>query len=121
MPGSDLTVRVGGDSATGGIVTTGEVFARIAAYAGLEVYTTRTIPAEIKGGHVMFQARIAPEMVWSQGDELDMLIAFDQESIDRYTPLVRQDGILIFNSNDSKPSAPNGIKQYPLPLNDLAK
>ncbi len=121
MPGNDLTVRVGGDSATGGIVTTGEVFARIAAYAGLEVYTTRTIPAEIKGGHVMFQARIAPEMVWSQGDDLDMLIAFDQESIDRYSPLIRQDGILIFNSNDSKPPAPNGIKQYPLPLNDLAK
>ena len=121
MPGNDLTVRVGGDSATGGIVTTGEVFARIAAYAGLEVYTTRTIPAEIKGGHVMFQARIAPEMVWSQGDDLDMLIAFDQESIDRYSPLIRKDGILIFNSNDSKPPSPNGIKQYPLPLNDLAK
>ena len=121
MSGSDLTVRVGGDSAAGGIVTTGEVFARIAAYAGLEVYTTRTIPAEIKGGHVMFQARIAPEMVWSQGDDLDMLIAFDQESIDRYYPLVRQNGILIFNSNESKPPSPNGIKQYPLPLNDLAK
>jgi 2-oxoglutarate ferredoxin oxidoreductase subunit alpha len=121
MPGRDLTVRVGGDSATGGIVTTGEVFARIAAYAGLEVYTTRTIPAEIKGGHVMFQARIAPEMVWSQGDDLDMLIAFDQESIDRYSSLIRKDGVLIFNSNDSKPPAPNGIKQYPLPLNDLAK
>ncbi|HEX7588669.1 MAG TPA: 2-oxoacid:acceptor oxidoreductase subunit alpha [Anaerolineae bacterium] len=121
MSGNDLTVRVGGDSATGGIVTTGEVFARIAAYAGLEVYTTRTIPAEIKGGHVMFQARIAPEMVWSQGDDLDMLIAFDQESIDRYSSLIRKDGVLIFNSNESKPPAPNGIKQYPLPLNDLAK
>jgi 2-oxoglutarate ferredoxin oxidoreductase subunit alpha len=121
MPGNDLTVRVGGDSATGGIVTTGEVFARIAAYAGLEVYTTRTIPAEIKGGHVMFQARIAPEMVWSQGDDLDMLIAFDQESIDRYYKLIRAGGILIYNSNDSQPPSANGITQYPLPLNDLAK
>jgi 2-oxoglutarate/2-oxoacid ferredoxin oxidoreductase subunit alpha len=121
MPGKDLTVRVGGDSAAGGIVTTGEVFARIAAYAGLEVYTTRTIPAEIKGGHVMFQARVAPTMVWSQGDELDMLIAFDQESIDRYSRLIRPDGILIYNSNDSTPPAQNGVKQFALPLNDLAK
>ena len=121
MPGNDLTVRVGGDSAAGGIVTTGEVFARIAAYAGLEVYTTRTIPAEIKGGHVMFQARVAPTMVWSQGDELDMLIAFDQESLDRYYRLVRPDGIVIYNSNDSKPPTQNGLKQYALPLNDLAK
>lgn len=121
MPGIDLTVRVGGDSAAGGIVTTGEVFARIAAFAGLEVYTTRTIPAEIKGGHVMFQARVAPTRVWSQGDELDMLIAFDQESIDRYYHLIRAGGLLIYNSNDSQPPAANGVVQYPLPLNELAK
>lgn len=121
MPGSDLVVRVGGDSAAGGIVTTGEVFARIAAYAGLEVYTTRTIPAEIKGGHVMFQARIAPTTVWSQGDELDMLIAFDQESIDRYYRLIRPGGILIYNSNDGKPPSVDSITQYALPLNDLAR
>ncbi len=121
MSDNSLTVRVGGDSATGGIVTTGEVFARIAAYAGLEVYTTRTIPAEIKGGHVMFQARIAPTEVWSQGDNLDMLIAFDQESIDRYYTLIRQGGILIYNSNESEPPPANGVTQYPLALNDLAK
>ncbi len=121
MANNDLTVRVGGDSATGGIVTTGEVFARIAAYAGLEVYTTRTIPAEIKGGHVMFQLRIAPTMVWSQGDDLDMLIAFDQESLDRYHALIRPGGILIYNSNESTPPPTEGITQYPLALNDLAK
>jgi 2-oxoglutarate ferredoxin oxidoreductase subunit alpha len=121
MSSDTLTVRVGGDSATGGIVTTGEVFARIAAYAGLEVYTTRTIPAEIKGGHVMFQARIAPTQVWSQGDDLDMLVAFDQESIERYAALIRPGGILVYNSNDSQPPALENITQYALPLNDLAK
>src|SRR5512146_3299870 len=121
MPQNDLVVRVGGDSAAGGIVTTGEVFARIAAYAGMEVYTTRTIPAEIKGGHVMFQARIAPTTVWSQGDDLDMLLAFDQESIDRYYRLIRPGGIMIYNGNDGTPPAADNIGQYGLPLNDLAK
>ena len=120
MPGNDFTIRVGGDSAAGGIVTTGEVFARIAAYAGLEVYTTRTIPAEIKGGHVMFQVRVATTPIWAQGDDLDMLVAFDQESIERYYHLVRPGGILIYNSNDSQPPATDGITQYALPLNDLA-
>ena len=41
----DLVLRVGGDSAAGGIVATGEIFAYMSALAGLEVYTTRTIPA----------------------------------------------------------------------------
>ncbi|MBM3130792.1 MAG: 2-oxoacid:acceptor oxidoreductase subunit alpha [Chloroflexi bacterium] len=121
MPSNTLTVRVGGDSAAGGIITTGEVFARIAAFAGLEVYTTRTIPAEIKGGHVMFQVRIAPTEVWSQGDELDMLVAFDQQSIERYLALVRPGGILVYNSNDGNPPTTGDIVPYGLPLNDLAK
>lgn len=117
----DLTVRVGGDSATGGIITTGEIVARIAAFSGLEIYTTRTIPAEIKGGHVMFQLRASDGPVYSQGDELDVLIAFDQESIDNYYQMVKQDGFLIYNANDGKPPAREDIKQFGLPLNDLAK
>src|SRR5919202_4103043 len=121
MATTDLTVRVGGDSAAGGIVTTGEIFARIAAYSGLEIYTTRTIPAEIKGGHVMFQVRASAGPVYSQGDELDMLIAFDQESIDRYYDLVKPGGFLVYNSNDGQPPAAEGIHQYGLPLNEVAK
>lgn len=121
MASTDFTVRVGGDSAAGGIVTTGEIFARIAAYSGLEIYTTRTIPAEIKGGHVMFQVRASVDPVYSQGDDLDMLIAFDQESIDKYYGLIKQGGFLIYNSNDGKPPEPNGVKQFGLPLNDVAK
>ncbi|MBI3913272.1 MAG: 2-oxoacid:acceptor oxidoreductase subunit alpha [Chloroflexi bacterium] len=122
MSRSDFTVRVGGDSATGGIITTGEIFARIAAYAGLDVYTTRTIPSEIKGGHVMFQARLASTAVWSQGDDLDMLVAFDQESIDRYFKLIRFGGVLVFNSNDGQPPAvTDGVTTYALPLNEIAK
>src|SRR4051812_29011845 len=112
MPQIDLTVRVGGDSAAGGIVTTGEIVARIAAYSGLEIYTTRTIPAEIKGGHVMFQLRTSELPVYSQGDDVDVLIAFDQESIDNYYHLVKPDGFLIFNSNDGKQPDRADIKVY---------
>jgi 2-oxoglutarate ferredoxin oxidoreductase subunit alpha len=121
MPQIDLTVRVGGDSAAGGIVTTGEIVARIAAFSGLEIYTTRTIPAEIKGGHVMFQLRTSEEPVYSQGDEVDVLVAFDQESIDSYYQLVKPGGFLIYNSNDGTCPPREDIKEYGFPLNDIAK
>ena len=117
----DLVVRIGGDSAAGGIVTTGEVFARIASFVGLEIYTTRTIPAEIKGGHVMFQVRVADQPVHSQGDELDLLVAYDPESFDRYYKLLKPDGIFVYNSNDLAPPQSSDIKVYGLPLNDLAR
>jgi 2-oxoglutarate ferredoxin oxidoreductase subunit alpha len=118
---NDLVVRIGGDSAAGGIVTTGEVFARIASFVGLEIYTTRTIPAEIKGGHVMFQVRVADHPVYSQGDELDLLVAYDEESYDRYYKLLRPGGVFVYNSNDLTPPASGEVKLYGLPLSDLAR
>lgn len=116
----DLTLRIGGESGEG-IVTTGEVLARIAAYAGLEVYTLRTIPAEIKGGRVMFQMRAGRERVYSQGDELDILLAFNQEAYDHHHKDVRQGGILIYDNNELTPPALPGEVQYALPLTQLAK
>ena len=118
---NDLVVRIGGDSAAGGIVTTGEVFARIASFVGLEIYTTRTIPAEIKGGHVMFQVRAADHPVHSQGDDLDLLVAYDRESYDRYYKLLKKDGIFVYNSNDLTPPEGGGVKMFGLPLNELAR
>ncbi len=118
---NDLVVRIGGDSAAGGIVTTGEVFARIASFVGLEIFTTRTIPAEIKGGHVMFQVRVADHPVYSQGDELDLLVAYDEESYDRYYKLLRPGGVFVYNSNDLTPPASGEVKLYGLPLSDLAR
>jgi len=116
----ELTIRIGGDSAKGGIVTTGEVLARIAAYAGLYVYTVRTIPAEIKGGHVMFQLRAATHRVHSQGDTLDVLLAYDEESYQRYSYLLHPGGSLFYNSNEYTPPV-NGTTHYGLPLDDLAR
>jgi 2-oxoglutarate ferredoxin oxidoreductase subunit alpha len=116
----DLTLRIGGESGEG-IVTTGEVLARIASYAGLEVYTLRTIPAEIKGGHVMFQMRAGREQVHSQGDHLDILLAFNQEAYDNHHDELRQGGILLFDSNEISPPPVAGEIQYPLPLTKLAK
>lgn len=117
---SDVTLRIGGESGEG-IVTTGEVLARIAAFAGLEVYTVRTIPAEIKGGHVMFQMRVGPEPVHSEGDALDILLAFNQEAYDNHHRELRQRGILVFDNNELQPPAVPGETQYALPLTQLSK
>ncbi len=116
----DLTLRIGGDSGEG-IVTTGEVLSRIAAYAGLEVYTLRTIPAEIKGGHVMFQMRTGREPVHSQGDKLDILLAFNQEAYDTHHHDLHAGGILIYDNNAISPAAVAGEVQYALPLTQLAR
>ncbi len=118
----DLVLRVGGDSAAGGIVATGEIFAYMASLAGLEVYTTRTIPAEIKGGHVMYQMRAALEPLTAQGDEVDVLLAYDEETYERYSTLLKPGGVLVYNSNDVKLNVKSeGRRHVGIPMHDIAK
>ena len=118
----DLVLRVGGDSAAGGIVATGEIFAYMASLAGLEVYTTRTIPAEIKGGHVMFQMRAALDPLTAQGDLVDVLLAYDEETFERYYKLLKDDGVLVYNSNDLKiEQEGHHHRRIGVPMHDIAK
>ena len=118
----DLVLRVGGDSAAGGIVATGEIFAYMASLAGLEVYTTRTIPAEIKGGHVMFQMRAALDPLTAQGDQVDVLLAYDEETYERDYKLLKPTGVLVFNSNDLKlEQEGHSHRRIGVPMHDIAK
>ena len=93
MPKNDIVIRIGGESGEG-IVTIGEVFVRIAAFSGLEVYTFRTFPAEILGGHVIFQARIADRPVLSQGDDIEVLVSLNQEGYDNHISELKAGGVV---------------------------
>lgn len=119
MPVDDLVIGIGGESGEG-IVTLGEILARIAARAGLEIYTFRTYPAEIRGGHVLYQMRVSTRPPLSQGDRLDVLVALNQEAYDRHGEELRPGGVLIHDSS-VQPAEGTGHTAYPLPLSDLAQ
>jgi len=121
MPVNDLVMRIGGESGEG-IVTIGEIFVRIAAFSGLEVYTFRTFPAEIMGGHVIFQARIADHPVLSQGDDIDVLVALNQEGYDNHIAEVKPGGVVIYDSNSATPRQ-DDVEHVlcPIPVSDLAR
>ncbi len=121
MAVNDLVIRIGGESGEG-IVTIGEILVRIAAFSGLEVFTFRTFPAEIKGGHVMFQARIADKPVLSQGDACDLLVAMNQEGCDKHHQDLRRGGMLVYDPEVSVPCVDaNSHHLYAIPVAELAR
>lgn len=121
MPVNDMVIRIGGESGEG-IVTIGEVFVRIAAFSGLEVYTFRTFPAEILGGHVTFQARISDQPVLSQGDDFDVLIALNQEGYDNHIDELKPGGVVLYDSATTTPAKrTEDHLLYALPVDDLAR
>jgi len=121
MPVNDMVIRIGGESGEG-IVTIGEIFVRIAAFSGLEVYTFRTFPAEILGGHVTFQARIADKPVLSQGDDIDVLVSLNQEGYDKHIGELRSGGVVLYDSTSATPSrGDDDDLLYGIPVDELAR
>ncbi len=120
MP-NNLTIRVGGDTGTTtGVISTGEMLTVALARSQYDVFTFRTNPAEIKGGQAMFQVRMANHPVLSQGTSLDILVAYDEESLKLHCKDVKSEGVCLFDSDVFLPG--NGAKDqsYGIPMTSLA-
>jgi 2-oxoglutarate ferredoxin oxidoreductase subunit alpha len=120
MATRDLVMRVGGESGEG-VVTIGDIFARICAFTGMEVYTFQTFPAEILGGHVIYQVRLGERSLRSRGDRVDVLVTLNEEGFETHTSLLDPDGVLVYDSNELAVPEDLDVHCYGIPLSDLAK
>ncbi|OGX29505.1 MAG: hypothetical protein A3B78_00255 [Omnitrophica WOR_2 bacterium RIFCSPHIGHO2_02_FULL_67_20] len=98
----DYVFRVGGEGGEG-VISTGEMLTLTLARAGYEIYTFRTYPAEIKGGHANYQVRASGSLLLSSGAAVDVLLAFNQEAYDKHIKDVRPGGVLIYDSDSYTP------------------
>ena len=115
----DYVFRVGGEGGEG-VISTGEMLTLALARAGFEIYTFRTYPAEIKGGHANFQVRAAGKLLLSSGYPVDVLVAFNQEAYDKHIKDVRPGGVLIYDSDSFSPPSMDSLVFYGVPLTSLA-
>lgn len=120
MNRDDLVIRVAGEAGEG-VLSTGQLITLAAARAGFGVLTDSVPPAEIKGGHSFFQIRLADHRLHSRGDQVDILLAFNQEAYDKNIKDLRPGGLLLYDASDFTPPDSDGYRQYPLPLTEIAK
>jgi 2-oxoglutarate ferredoxin oxidoreductase subunit alpha len=115
----DVVVRIGGEGGEG-VMSAGEILTYSAARSSYRVFTFRTFPAEIKGGLAMYQFRVSPYDIFSMGDKLHILMAFNQEAFDNYSSALAEDGVLFYDPAECKPSDNFTRKKYEVPLKELA-
>lgn len=121
MAKTDFVIRIGGEAGEG-VQSTGDLAVQVAARAGFNVLTNRVPPAEIKGGLYEYQIRLANGLLHSQGDELDILLAFNEEAYHSGIKVLKSDGLLIYDSAEFTPPEPAGTgRQVALPLTQIAK
>ena len=105
-----------------GVVTCAEGFAQAAAQEGYHIQTFATFPSQIMGGPTWTQTRISTNEVLSSGDELDVLVAFNEEAYMTHKDAVKKDGVIIFNSGDFNINDDSSsIKALGIPFDELAK
>ncbi|MEW9124636.1 MAG: 2-oxoacid:acceptor oxidoreductase subunit alpha [Thermotaleaceae bacterium] len=109
-----------------GVVSTGDTLIKVLSRIGYFSYGYRTFSSRIKGGHTNYVIDIQSHKVLSCRDTLDILIAFDQESIVLNYSKLKEGGLLIYDDIvsvkdllDTLPS--KNIHLYGAPLTAIAK
>jgi 2-oxoglutarate ferredoxin oxidoreductase subunit alpha len=114
----DMNIRIGGQAGQGVQAVSyamGKVFTR----HGYRVLIHQDLESRIRGGHNHAQIRIQDRPVLSIKDRPDVLIALDQRSIDQDLPDLAEDGVLIFDGENTGHPAENP-NHLDLPLERLA-
>src|SRR5437870_10243160 len=117
---TDVVLRLVGESGEG-TVSLGDLTVQMFAAMGLDIYTFQTFPAEIKGGTVMYQIRAKSGTTLSHGDAVDVLVALNDEGFDLFGEGLREDGILLYDSDVFSPNPEPGRTDYALPVSTLAR
>jgi 2-oxoglutarate/2-oxoacid ferredoxin oxidoreductase subunit alpha len=115
-----LSWKVGGQQGEG-IESTGEIFSIALNRLGYYLYGYRHFSSRIKGGHTNNKIRVSTTEVRSISDDLDVLVAFDQETIDLNYKELHDNGVIMADAKFSpiKPEDTNATL-YAVPFTDIA-
>ena len=119
---TELTVWIGG-AAGDGIASAGESFAKACSRSGYHVFAYNSYQSVIRGGHVCMHIRIGTHKVHTQGDELDYLVALNQDTLQRYGKRVMPGGAMLFNTDKFKAQPDQvgkDVQAIGLPVMELA-
>ena len=104
MTKSILTIKIAGDSGDG-VQLTGNRLAMIEVLFGSEVVTVADFPAEIRApkgtiyGVSSYQMQIGGQQIYTAGDQLDILAAFNPAALKVCLPQLKKSGLVIVDSD----------------------
>lgn len=127
MKTDEVVIRVGG-AAGDGVQSAGLIIAKAFSRSGLHANTYNYYQSIIRGGQSWYQIRASDRKVRSQGDNVNVMIALNKDSLERHTsPTINEggaspigkDGLVIYDQSIS--DFRKGDCQYcALPLSEIA-
>ncbi|GIQ70992.1 2-oxoglutarate ferredoxin oxidoreductase subunit alpha [Xylanibacillus composti] len=118
---SQLSWKIGGQQGEG-LESTDRIFSTALNRQGYYLYGYRHFSSRIKGGHTNNKIRISTKPIRAISDDLDILVAFDQETIDLNAHELRKGGVVIADAKFN-PELPEGIdaRLFAVPFTAIAE
>jgi 2-oxoglutarate ferredoxin oxidoreductase subunit alpha len=115
----DFALAIGG-AAGQGIATPGDILARIFVRRGLHLNTYNAYQSIVRGGHIFLTVRISDQPVLNHGDQWNLLLCLDQQTMDRHLRHMQPGTKVIFNSDTITPGdAGDGVELCSMPVAEL--
>lgn len=117
-----LSVKIGAEAGQG-VKSAGLMLAKLAIRSGYHIYSQIEYPSLIKGGHNVIQVSISKNEVTAPRKVNDILIALNQDTINKHITEFSKDSGLIFDSEVKVDTSkvPSNVALIGLPLSKIAR
>jgi 2-oxoglutarate ferredoxin oxidoreductase subunit alpha len=117
----DFTIGMAGAPGQG-LESAGPILLRICARRGLYAFTYSAYQSLIRGGHTLLTARISTEPIENHGDKTDLVLALNQDSMDKHVQHIASGGAMLYNSDNTTPpdDAPEDVQLCPVSFKELS-
>jgi 2-oxoglutarate ferredoxin oxidoreductase subunit alpha len=119
---ADLNVMVAGQGGDGSLAVV-SLAGLLLARRGFHLYSSRNVASRVKGGHAAALLRGSTVARGGIGDEVDLLVAFDEEAVDKGRGRLASDGVVIFDASAGPLPAgrlPGSVRVFQVPFARMA-
>ena len=98
MSSTDFTWLIGGPQGSG-VESGANIFSKVCAEMGYQIFGKREFYSNIKGEHSYFTVRVADKKIHSNVNDVNLMASFDAETIFRHYDEVVSNGGIIYDSD----------------------
>ena len=88
-----------GGAAGQGIDTTVAILEKLLKRSGYNVFTVRDFMSRVRGGHNFSLLRFGNEKIYSHSNQLDGIVALDEQTVALHKDQLKEDGLILCDSN----------------------
>ncbi len=93
-----INILIGGEAGQG-LQTIGFIFSKGLVRSGYSIHVHQTYESRVRGGHNTYSIRAGVQKVLAPQEEIDLLIALNEETIDRHKEDLSSKGFIIGNAD----------------------